>query len=111
MEQINLENVRLLENRVLVKLDTSQRVTRSGLLIAEAPMTDGHNKIYPQVGEVILISPTVTDVKVGDKVICTKYNGVFVQGLPKDIKVLYEHYIEAIVDKDISLVVEWGKKW
>ena len=111
MEAINLENVKLLGNRVLIRLDTSQRVTRSGLLIAEAPMIDGHNKIYPQVGEVILASPLVTDVKVGDKVVCTKYNGVHVQGLPKDVKVLFEHYIEAIVDKDASLVVEWGKKW
>ncbi len=111
MKAINLENVNLLKNRVLIRLDTSQRVTHGGILIGEAPMVDGHNKIYPQVGEVILISPTVTDVEVGDRVICTKYNGVFVQGLPKNVKVLYEHYIEAVVDKDVHLVVEWGKKW
>lgn len=99
------------DNRILVRLDKSPRTTQSGLIIGEAPMEDGHEKIYPQVGVVVAIGDAVSDISVGDRILTTKYDGVFIEGFPRDMKVMREDRVEAIIESGASIVVEWGAQW
>ena len=68
--------IKPISNRVLIEIDESPSTFASGLLIAKVPDREGDYSLEPQRGRVLEIGPDVKDVDVGDRVVCTKYNGV-----------------------------------
>ncbi|MBP3938784.1 MAG: co-chaperone GroES [Clostridia bacterium] len=93
-------NIRPLADRVVVKMTELEETTQSGIILAAA------SKEKPQVAEVLAVGPGgVVDgkevemyVKVGDKVITSKYAGT-------EVKLNKEEYI-IVRQSDILAVVE-----
>lgn len=93
-------NIRPLADRVVVKLTELEETTQSGIILAAAA------KEKPQVAEVIAVGPGgLVDgnevkmyVKVGDKVITSKYSGT-------EVKLNKEEYI-IVKQSDILAIVE-----
>lgn len=93
-------NIRPLADRVVVKLTELEESTQSGIILATAA------KEKPQFAEVIAVGPGgMVDgkevemyVKVGDKVITSKYSGT-------EVKLNKEEYI-IVKQSDILAVVE-----
>ncbi|WP_050698757.1 co-chaperone GroES [Anaeromassilibacillus senegalensis] len=92
--------VKPLADRVLIKMEEAEETTKSGIILA------GSAKEKPQVANVIAVGPgglvdgkevTMT-VKVGDKVITSKYSGT-------EIKMDGEEYT-IVRQSDILAVVE-----
>jgi len=93
---INVSNVTPLGDRVFVKVSPSEEKTSGGILLPDTA------KEKPQVGEVVAIgagklnddgSRVPVEVKVGDKVLYSKYAGT-------DIKLGGEDYV-LLSEKDI----------
>ncbi|RMF28432.1 MAG: co-chaperone GroES [Cyanobacteria bacterium J083] len=93
---INVSKLNPLGDRVLVKITESQEKTEGGILLPDAA------KEKPQVGEVVAVGPgkrkedgsyIAPEVKVGDKVLYSKYAGT-------DIKIAGEEYV-LLSEKDI----------
>ena len=69
--------IKPLSDRVLIKMEEAEETTKSGILLA------GSAKEKPQVADVIAVGPggvvdgkeVVMNVKVGDRVITSKYSG------------------------------------
>ena len=93
-------NLYPLQDRVVVKLVEAEETTKSGIILA------GAAKEKPQVAEVVAVGPgipegehkVVMEVKVGDKVITSKYTGT-------EVKVDGEEYI-IVRQNDILAIVE-----
>ena len=93
-------NIRPLADRVVVKMTELEETTQSGIILAAA------SKEKPQVAEVLGVGPGgIVDgkevemyVKVGDKVITSKYAGT-------EVKLNKEEYI-IVRQSDILAVVE-----
>ena len=93
-------NIRPLADRVVVKMTELEETTQSGIILAAAA------KEKPQVAEVLAVGPGgIVDgkevemyVKVGDKVITSKYAGT-------EVKLNKEEYI-IVRQSDILAVVE-----
>ena len=93
-------NIRPLADRVVVKLVEAEETTKGGILLA------GSAKEKPQVAEVIAVGPgglvdgkeVVMTVKVGDKVITSKYSGT-------EVKLDDEEYV-VVRQSDILAIVE-----
>ena len=94
-------NIKPLSDRVVVKLVEAEEKTKTGILLTAAAQEK------PQIAEVIAIGPgKVTDngalapmtVKVGDKVIASKYAGTAVKLDGTEYTILSEDDILAIVD-------------
>ena len=93
-------NTRPLADRVVVKMTELEETTQSGIILAAA------SKEKPQVAEVLAVGPGgIVDgkevemyVKVGDKVITSKYAGT-------EVKLNKEEYI-IVRQSDILAVVE-----
>lgn len=93
-------NIRPLADRVVVKMTELEETTQSGIILAAA------SKEKPQVAEVLAVGPGgIVDgkevemyVKVGDKVITSKYAGT-------EVKLNKEEYI-IVRQNDILAVVE-----
>ena len=93
-------NIRPLADRVVVKMTELEETTQSGIILAAA------SKEKPQVAEVLAVGPGgIVDgkevemfVKVGDKVITSKYAGT-------EVKLNKEEYI-IVRQSDILAVVE-----
>ena len=93
-------NIRPLADRVVVKMTELEETTQSGIILAAA------SKEKPQVAEVLAVGPGgIVDgkevemyVKVGDKVITSKYTGT-------EVKLNKEEYI-IVRQSDILAVVE-----
>ncbi len=89
-----------LGDRVVLKREEAEEKTASGLILT------GSAKEQPQLAEVIAVGPGALkdgvrqpmDVKVGDKVLCTRYGGT-------EVKVDGEEYI-VISQNDILAVAE-----
>lgn len=85
-----------LNDRVVLKQLIAEETTKSGIILP------GQNKEKPQQAEVIAVGPGTEDikmqVKVGDKVIYSKYSGT-------EVKVDEEEYIICKQD-DILAVIE-----
>lgn len=89
-----------LSDRVLIKMTEAEETTKSGIVLTSA------SKEKPQIAEVIAVGPggmvngkeITMHVKVGDKVICSKYAGT-------EVKLEGEEYIVVRQD-DILAVVE-----
>lgn len=93
---INVSTVKPLGDRIFVKVSPSEEKTAGGILLPDTA------KEKPQVGEVVAVGPgkrnddgsrTEPDVKVGDKVLYSKYAGT-------DIKLGNDEYV-LLSEKDI----------
>ena len=93
-------NIKPLADRVVVKMTELEETTQSGIILAAAA------KEKPQVAEVLAVGPggnvdgkdIVMHVKVGDKVITSKYAGT-------EVKLNKEEYI-IVRQNDILAIVE-----
>ena len=92
-------NIKPLEDRILVKTLEAEQTTASGLVIPDTA------KEKPQEGEVIAVGPgrfedgqrLPLDIKVGDKVIYSKYGGTEVKYSGEDYLILSARDVLAIV--------------
>jgi chaperonin GroES len=93
---INVSTVKPLGDRIFVKVSPSEEKTAGGILLPDTA------KEKPQIGEVVAVGPgkrnddgsrTEPDVKVGDKVLYSKYAGT-------DIKLGSDEYV-LLSEKDI----------
>jgi len=90
-----------LEDRIVVKPSEGEEMTASGLVIPDTA------KEKPQEGEVIAVGPgrfedgdrVPLDVKVGDKVIYSKYGGTEVKLAGDEYLILSARDVLAIVNK------------
>lgn len=94
-------NIRPLGDRVVVKPLAQEEKTKSGIVI---PDTAAKEK--PQQGEVLAVGPGRTlengqkvplEVKVGDKVIFSKYAGTEVKLEDEEVLILNERDIHAVI--------------
>jgi chaperonin GroES len=93
-------NLRPLEDRVILKQQEAEEKTQSGIILPDSA------KEKPQAAVVVAVGPgkeegghrTEMQVKVGDKVIYSKYSGT-------EVKYEEEEYI-IVSQKDIIAVVE-----
>jgi chaperonin GroES len=90
-----------LEDRIVVKPSEGEEMTASGLVIPDTA------KEKPQEGEVLAVGPgrfedgtrVQLDVKVGDKVIYSKYGGTEVKLSGDELLILSARDVLAIVNK------------
>ena len=90
-----------LEDRIVVKPSEGEEMTASGLVIPDTA------KEKPQEGEVLAVGPgrfedgnrVPLDVKVGDKVIYSKYGGTEVKVGGDELLILAARDVLAIVNK------------
>ena len=88
-----------LQDRVVVKLVEAEETTKSGIILT------GAAKEKPQVAEVVAVGPGITEgdnkvtmeVKVGDKVITSKYAGTEVKMEGQEYTIVKQSDILAIV--------------
>ena len=93
-------NLYPLQDRVVVKLVEAEETTKSGIILA------GAAKEKPQVAEVVAVGPgipegehkVVMEVKVGDKVITSKYAGTEVKMDGQEYTIVKQSDILAIVE-------------
>ena len=95
-------NLQPLEDRIVVKPGDAEETTASGLVIPDTA------KEKPQQGEVLAVGPgrrsdqtgdlIPVDVKVGDKVVYSKYGGTEVSSNGEDVLVLNARDVLAIVE-------------
>ncbi|MBJ7900516.1 MAG: co-chaperone GroES [Cyanobacteria bacterium RI_101] len=97
---INVSTVKPLGDRVFVKVNPSEEKTAGGILLPDTA------KEKPQVGEVVAVGPgkrnddgtySPVEVKVGDKVLYSKYAGT-------DVKLGGDDYV-LLTEKDILAAV------
>ena len=97
---INVSTLKPLGDRVFVKVSESEEKTAGGILLPDSA------KEKPQIGEVVAVgdgkrnddgSRSALDVKVGDKVLYSKYAGT-------DIKLSGDDYV-LLSEKDILATV------
>ena len=92
--------IKPLADRVVIKMTEAEETTKSGLILT------GNAKEKPQVAEVLAVGPggtvdgkeIVMTVKVGDKVLTSKYSGT-------EVKCDGEEYI-IVKQSDILAIVE-----
>ena len=90
-----------LQDRVVVKLVEAEETTKSGIILT------GAAKEKPQVAEVVAVGPgipegehkVVMEVKVGDKVITSKYAGTQVKIDGEELTIVKQNDILAIVEE------------
>ena len=89
-----------LADRVVIKMMESEETTKSGIILA------GSAKEKPQVAEVLAVGPggnvdgkeVAMHVKVGDKVITSKYSGTEVKIDGEEVIIVRQSDILAIVE-------------
>ena len=89
-----------LSDRVVIKMCEAQETTKSGIILA------GDAKEKPQIAEVIAVGPggmvdgneVQMTIKVGDKVIASKYSGTEVKYEGEDLIIVKQGDILAIVE-------------
>jgi chaperonin GroES len=94
-------NIKPLEDRILVKTLEAEQTTASGLVIPDTA------KEKPQEGEVIAVGPgrfnengserVPLDIKVGDKVIYSKYGGTEVKSGGEEYLILSGRDVLAVI--------------
>jgi len=93
-------NIKPLADRVVVKMVESEETTKSGIVLP------GSAKEKPQVAEIVAVGPGVVEdgkvipmeVKVGDKVLLSKYAGTEVKVDNDEYTILKQSDILAIVE-------------
>jgi chaperonin GroES len=97
---INVSTVKPLGDRIFVKVSPAEEKTAGGILLPD------NAQEKPQIGEVVAVGPgkrnddgsrSELDVKVGDKVLYSKYAGT-------DVKLAGEDYV-LLSEKDILAAV------
>ena len=97
---LSVSTVQPLGDRVFVKVSASEEKTAGGILLPDTA------KEKPQIGEIVAVGPgkrndddsrQAPEVKIGDKVLYSKYAGT-------DIKLGTEEYV-LLSEKDILAVV------
>ena len=95
-------SIKPLEDRIVVKTLDAEQTTASGLVIPDTA------KEKPQEGEVLAVGPgrvddngqrVPVDVKVGDKVIYSKYGGTEVKYGGEELLILSARDVLAVVEK------------
>ncbi|MCX8073978.1 MAG: co-chaperone GroES [Clostridia bacterium] len=89
-----------LADRVVVKLVENEETTKSGIVLP------GNAKEKPQVAEIVAVGPggnvegkeITMHVRVGDKVVCSKYAGTEVKYEGLEYTILRQNDILAIVE-------------
>lgn len=98
---LSVSTVKPLGDRVFVKVSASEEKTAGGILLPDTA------KEKPQVGEIVAVGPgkktdegkvQAPEVKIGDKVLYSKYAGT-------DIKLGTDEYV-LLSEKDILAIVE-----
>ncbi len=92
--------IKPLEDRVLLKMKDAEETTKSGIILSSG------SQEKPQIAEVIAVGPgriedgkkIEMDIKVGDKVITSKYSGT-------EIKYEGQEYI-IVKESDVLAIVE-----
>ncbi|WP_294406394.1 co-chaperone GroES [uncultured Ruminococcus sp.] len=88
--------IKPLMDRVVIKMTEAEETTKSGIILA------GSAKEKPQVAEVVAVGPGKTDVamgvKVGDKVLISKYSGTDVKLEGQEYTILKMEDILAVVE-------------
>ena len=92
--------IKPLADRVVIKMEEAQETTKSGIVLA------GSAKEKPQIASVVAVGPgglvdgkeTSMYVKVGDKVITSKYAGTEVKFENEEYTILRQSDILAIVE-------------
>ena len=93
-------NLKPLFDRVVLKMTEAEETTASGIILAAA------SKEKPQIAEVVAVGPggvvdgkeVVMTVKVGDKVITSKYSGTEVKADGVEYNIVRQSDILAIVE-------------
>lgn len=93
-------NIKPLADRVVIKMTEAEETTKSGLILASA------SKEKPQIAEVVAVGPGgVVDgekvemyLKVGDKVLLSKYAGTEVKVDDVEYTILRQSEVLAIVE-------------
>ena len=92
--------IKPLSDRVLIKMTESEETTKSGIILTAS------SKEKPQVAEVIAVGPggivdgekVEMQIKVGDKVITSKYSGTEVKYEGEEYLIVKQSDILAIVE-------------
>ena len=92
--------IKPLSDRVLIKIEEAEETTKSGILLA------GSAKEKPQIASVIAVGPggmvdgkeVTMYVKVGDKVITSKYSGTEVKIDGQEYTIVRQSDILAVVE-------------
>lgn len=93
-------NIKPLFDRVVIKMVEAEETTKSGIILA------GNAKEKPQVAEIVAVGPggvvegkeITMQVKVGDRVLISKYAGTEVKLDGQEYTILRQNDILAIVD-------------
>ena len=93
-------NIKPLADRVVIKMEEAEETTKGGIILA------GNAKEKPQIAKILAVGPggnvdgkeIVMTVKVGDKVLTSKYSGT-------EVKCDGEEYI-IVKQSDILAIVE-----
>ena len=93
-------NLKPLADRVVIKTDKPEETTKSGIILTNSA------KEKPQIATVIAVGPGVMDngvlkpmnVKVGDKVLTSKYGGTEVKIGDEEYTIVSEGDVLAIVE-------------
>lgn len=97
---INVSTVKPLGDRIFIKVNPAEEKTAGGILLPD------NAQEKPQIGEVVSVGPgkrnddgsrSELDVKVGDKVLYSKYAGTDVKLSGEDYVLLFEKDILAAV--------------
>ena len=94
-------NLKPLDDRIVVKPNEAEQTTASGLVIPDTA------KEKPQQGEVLAVGPgrrsdttgelIPVDVKVGDKVVYSKYGGTEISADGEDVLILNARDVLAVI--------------
>ena len=86
-----------LADRVVIKMKENEETTKSGIILA------GASKEKPQFAEVLEVGPGIEKVKMevkkGDKVVVSKYAGTEIKYEGKDLIIVSQNDILAIVEE------------
>ena len=93
-------NIKPLFDRVVIKMVEAEETTKSGIILA------GNAKEKPQVAEIVAVGPggvvegkeITMQVKVGDRVLISKYAGTEVKLDGQEYTILHQNDILAIVE-------------
>ncbi len=88
--------IKPLADRVVIKMVEAEETTKSGIILA------GSAKEKPQVAEIVAVGPGTKDVemfvKVGDRVLTSKYSGTEVKVDSQEYTILRQDDILAVVE-------------
>lgn len=88
-------NIKPLQDRVVIKMLEAEETTKGGIILSAA------SKEKPQIAEVVAVGPGKEDVKmevkIGDKVLTSKYSGT-------EVKIDDEEYTILKMDDILGIV-------